>query len=339
MDRFAYVRRALVWVTLACALCVAAFEAAGCNSCEATREVAADPVLALVPPHTKTVVSLDLSQVRESGLWKAVAAAGQRSSDDLKILQTVKQRTGFDPLVDVHRLVFAFPEDARINGEFALVAFGDHFDERRLVSYARDEAKVRGFDIRQEEHAGQRLWLGSDTRTKRAGFFLNEHTFILGGGGWAQQMATLVGQPAPALPSHAELSHLSARVGTGHAAWAVAVVPSATRTRLAALPRFAAASNITRVAITLDLKDGLIATARAELSTKEAAQTLAAEVNNYIREAKQSPKLLLMGIGPWLEGIAATAKGPDVSVAMKLNASQAQGMADRLAALLQLVKR
>lgn len=334
MNALAYGRRALALAAL-----TAAFTCSACNGCQARRDVLADPALAMLPAQTQTVVSLDLRQVRESMLWKAVATAGQRSSDDLKILQNVKARTGFDPLVDVHRIVFAFPEDARANGEFALLAFGDHFDERRLVSYARDEAQSRGFDIRQQEHAGQRLWVGSDAQTKRAGFFLGEHTFVLGGGGWAQQMAALVASHGNSAPAHAELSHLCARVGTGHAAWAVAVVPSATRTRLAADPRFAAASNITRVAVTLDLRAGLVATARAELSTKEAAQTLAAEVNNYIREAKQSPKLLLMGIGPWLEGLAATAKGPDVTVSMQLNASAAQAMADRLTALLQLTKR
>lgn len=339
MDRIAYARRGWLKGASVWALLMTLVGVAGCKGCEAPGQRRADPALALLPARAQTVVSLDLSQVRRSVLWKAVATAGQRSSDDLKILEGVKARTGFDPLVDVHRLVFAFPEDARANGEFALLAFGDHLDERRLVSYARDEAKARGFDLRQQEHAGQRLWVGSDEQTKRAGFFLNDHTFVLGGGGWAQQMAASVAQPPEALPTHAELSHLCARIGTGHAAWAVAVVPNATRTRLAGLPRFAAASNIARVAVTLDLKDGLAASLRAELSTKEDAQALAAEVNNYIREAKQSPKLLLMGIGPWLEGVAARAQGPNVTVSLQLNAGQAQAMADRLAALMQLMKR
>ena len=336
MDRFPYDRRAVAWVVVALAGLVAG---GGCKGCEAPHEAVADRVFLLLPEQAQTVVSLNLREVRESVLWKAVATVGERSSDDLTILAAVKARTGFDPLVDVHRLVLAFPEDARANGEFALVAYGDHFDERRLVAYARDEAKARGFDIHQEEHAGRRLWVGSDARTKRAGFFLDEHTFILGGGGWAPQIAKLAGQPRAALPSHAELSHLGKRVGTNHAAWAVAVVPSATRARLAAMPRFAATANISRVAVTLDLKQGILATARAELSTKESAQALAAQLNDYLREAKQSPKLLLMGIGPWLEGIAAVAQGPNVSVTMQLNPSQAQGMADRLTALLQLTKR
>lgn len=322
------------------AVCIGVAAFAGCKGCDTQAPVPADPALALLPAQTQTIVSIDLQQVRASPLWKAIASAGQRNVGDMKILDELKRRTGFDPLTDLRRLVFAFPQDARIKGEFVLVAYGDHLDERRLVSYARDEAKSRRFEIRQEERAGRRMWVGSDARTARAGFFLDSQTFVLAGGGWAEKVADLLAAPTkPSVALAADLANLCARAGTGHAAWAAAVVPGATRTRLAAEPRYAAAAAVERVALSLDVLQGLAADARAELSTKEAATALAAEVNNYLREAKQSPKLLLMGLGPWLEGITARSEGPQVHVQMRLDAAAAQSMADRLVALIRLSRK
>jgi len=330
-----------LWWVLACALLLLTGGfGLGCKGCEVQSPLSVDPALALLPAQTQTIVSIDLQQVRTSVLWNALSSATQGSAEDLKILGDLKVRTGFDPLVDLRRLVFAFPEDARVKGEFAMVAYGEHMDERRLVSYARDEAKSRGFHITQEEREGRRMWVGSDKLTARAGFFVDSQTFVLGGGGWAEKVAALVENPTqPSVARSAELSHLSARVGLGHAAWAAAVVPGATRTRLGADPKFAAAANIARVAVSLDLKNGLVASARAELSTKESATALTGEINNYIREAKQSPKLLLMGVGPWLDGLVARSEGPLVQIELKLDAAQAQSMADRLAALMKLARK
>jgi hypothetical protein len=296
--------------------------------------------MAWLPAESQTIVSIDLQQVRTSVLWKAISSASQRNPDDLKILGDLKARTGFDPLVDLRRLVFAFPEDARVKGEFAMLAVGENMDERRLVSYARDEAKSRGFEITQEERAGTRMWVGSDKITARAGFFVNKQTLVVGGGGWAEKVALLITHPnQPSVASSAELSHLCSRVGKGHSTWAAAVVPGETRTRLAADPKLAVASNVARIGISFDFKDGVNVLARAELSTKESARSLASEINNYIQEAKQSPKLLLMGIGPWLDGLAARAEGPHVQIDLKLDAAQAQSLADRMGALVKLARK
>lgn len=312
----------------------------GCKGCENQSPLSADPALALLPVQTQTIVSIDLQQIRSSVLWNAISSASQRNPDDLKILNDLKVRTGFDPLVDLRRLVFAFPEDARVKGEFAMLAYGEHLDERKLVAYARDEAKSRGYDIAQEERAARRMWVGSDKLTARAAFFLGSSTLVLGGGGWAEKIATLIANPKePSVARSAELSHLTARLGLGHAVWAAAVVPGATRTRLGADPKFAAAADIARVAVSLDLKNGLLASAWAELSTKESAAALTIEINNYIREAKQSPKLLLMGVGPWLDGLVARSEGPQVQIVLKLDAAQAQSMADRISALLKLARK
>ena len=325
------------WWTAVLAMLYASQSLSGCGGCESKSPASLDPALLLLPAQTQSIVSIDVQKIRSSVFWKAMSSAGQRNPDDLKILHAVHLRTGFDPLTDIHRLVFAFPDDARTKGEFGLVAYGKNMDERRLVSYARDEASSRGLRISQHEHSGRRLWAGSDKRTARAGFFLNAETFALGGGGWAEEMVALVNATGSGAPA-AELSQLCRRIGTGHAAWAAAVVSGATRTRLAADSRYAAAAAVAHVAVTVDLHDGFAASAFADLSTKEAAIALAAELDNYVRQAKQSPKLLLMGLGPWLNGIATRVRGPQVNVTVKLDASQTQSVADQLSALIQMAR-
>lgn len=308
-----------------------------CRGCDAALTPGGDAVLNLLPSDSQTVISLDLAQIRRSPLWQALAQSSPAAVKDRDVLAQVKLRTGFDPIEDVHRIVVAFPEDARVSGQFAMVVYGTHMDEKRLVGYARDEGKLRHVAITQAEHAGQRMWVGDDAVTARAAFFIGEHTFVMGGGGWAQRMAEIMAAGGEGgLQSRAELRNLSRRLGSGHAAWAASVMSGRTRALLAADPRFEAASTIARLALTVDVAQGLAGLAVAEVSTSEHAKQLAIQLNRYILEARQSPKTLLLGVGPWLEGLVAQARGPQVEVKFHLSPSQTQSLAERLAGLVQL---
>jgi hypothetical protein len=112
------------------------------------------------------------------------------------------------------------------------------------------------------------------------------------------------------------------------------VVPNITRTQLVADPRFEAAAAVARVAASLDVAQGLSLLVSGELSTAKLASSLAVQLERYLLEVRQSPQMLLLGLGPWLQGVHVVAKGPQVQARLDLPPDQTQVLAERLAGLL-----
>ncbi len=324
----------------ACAALVllwAAVLTAGCQGCQKPAPDQVDPALLLLPKQTQTVISFDVRQLRQSSLWAVLMGQGERALQHHKLLDTISARTGWDPLRDIQRLVVAFPENAREAGQFAIVIYGENFDERRLVAFARDQASLSGIAITQAELAGQRAWVAHTSPVRQTGFFVGKDVFVLGGGPWGQSLAALASQPWKASAAGAEeFSNLCRRAGLGHAAWLASIVPSAVRTQLAADARFEAASTVSRVTISLSLENGLGILGRAELSTAEHAASLASQLQRFALEARQSPQVLLLGLGPWLQGVRVVAEGPQVTAHVQLSPDQTQTLIERLTGLLAL---
>lgn len=307
------------------------------GGCRARPSPPAEPLPAILPASAQTLLSFDVQAIRRSPLWQAVSLAMQRRAAHAQLFAEVRARTGFDPLEDLQRVVVAFPEAARRSGEFALVLVADHADERRLVAYARDEASTRGQDIRQEEHAGRRLWVEQGP-PRRAGFFLDRRTFVLGGGGWGHLMAetaSSAGEPRDGPAGSGELWNLFHKLPRASAVRAVAVVPGSTRTQLAADSRLRAASSIARLALSLALDTGVEAHLRIETSSREAAQALGGQVERFMRDARQSPQVLLAGVGPWLEQVDIEAEGPTLHLSLRLTVAQTQTLSERIAVLVR----
>src|SRR5690606_14427566 len=138
-----------------------------------------------------------------------LSALAARDPADQKLIREMHDRTGLDPLHDIASLLLAFPDDARRSGQFGMVVTGRSMDERRLITFARDQASLRGRDLSQRLHAGHRLWhdrTGGDLE----GFFLNGSNFVLGRGGWAERIATLAPPDPVATPKPGPTSEPSA---------------------------------------------------------------------------------------------------------------------------------
>jgi hypothetical protein len=292
-------------------------------------------VLAAFPGEARTVVAVDFARVRASPLWQRLAALAADDPEDQRIIQGLVARTGLDPFEDIRRLVAAFPEEARRDGAFGLVFHGDHLDQDRLLDYARDEARQRGHSLGSRPRAGFTLWsAGGDAAV--AGFFLDRRRFVLGGGGWAERMADLAGGAAPPSASagaNAALVALAERVGRDRAVWLAAVVPEATRARLQADPRFGTQASVMRLGAGLDLAPGLRGKLSAELNNAADARALVARADQFLRAARKSPRALLLGAGPYLDGIRVAADGAEVIVTVELDAAQTAELATRLEAL------
>jgi hypothetical protein len=322
-------------------------------------EPAADPALALFPAEATVVVSVDFRRVRETGLWKQLAQLAGEDPQDGKVITGMVAATGFDPFRQVNRIVAAFPEEARSSGAFGIVIETDpgaKIDRPRLLAYLQAEARRRGDELITRQRRGRTFWTGATAAggdagagdagadadplgRGAAGFFLDDHHFVLGAGGWAQRMADIADRatPTPArLVDQPVLNRLVGRISGGRSIWMAALVPEATRARLMANPRFGADAAVMRFGANVDLGPALAAELVAELSNQADAAQLISKVDKYLVAAKKSPEVLLLGVAPYLDGVKTEVEGPNARIRVQLPAAQTEELVGRLVGLLRL---
>jgi hypothetical protein len=312
----------------------------GCGRSPAT--AARDRLLGSLPAGTRFVASVDVAKIRSTALWSRISTLAENQASDRRRIQRLTERTGFDPLRQIHRIVAAFPDDARQRGQFALIIEGERLDEQRLVAYAREEAAASGAKIESHSYAARTLYAGGGG-DRTAAFFDGQTRFLLGAGGWAEELADLVGaaaagKRAPSAADDAELANLVGRIDAGRALWMAAVVPLDVRKRLMADPKLESAGSLTRVAASADLGPGLVAEMVADLSNAADARTLVARIQTTLRESKRDAKVLMMGLGPYLDAVEARADGPTLRVKLTLAENQVKDLLDRLTGLSRLAK-
>ena len=77
----------------------------------------------------------------------------------------------------------------------------------------------------------------------------------------------------------------------------------------------------------------------ADLATSQEAAALADQVVAALRDAKRDPRLLMMGIGPDLDGVVSKAEGRTFSLQLRLDEAQVTDLVQRASALLALARR
>lgn len=310
----------------------------GCSSARrASPSPSAGGRLALFPIETRVVVAFDFAKLRASPLAPALAQLATDASADQAEVDAFSKRTGFDPFRDIQSLVVAFPEEARRGGQFGLLLRADGLDQKRLIAYARDQAQKQGADLQSTARAHRLLW-SRKGEEDLAGFFIDDRTFVLGAGGWAEKMADLSDGAAASgsAGTNIDLTHLCERVAAEPAVWAVAMVPAETRRQLQAEPRFQSAASVSHLAATLDLAHGFSATLLGDVGSADAAETLVRQMTETVRDAKKNPQVLMLGLGPYLDGVSAQAAGASFEVHATLTEPQVNDLLGRAAAFLKL---
>lgn len=298
--------------------------------------------LALFPAATQVLVSFDFAKLRASPAARKLAALAEQSQSDEHEIETFAHRTGFDPLRDIDSLVLAFPEDARRTGALGLVLRADHLDEMRLVAYVRDELHKSGDDLVGTPRGRRTLWA-----TRRdpdiAGFFLDAHTFVLGAGGWAPRMADLAdastARASESAATNLDLVRMAEQAAGTHAIWGAAVVPEDTRRQLRQEPRFANAAAVLTLALGIDIGRGLEAVLLADVASPNDAQGLARKVQETLRDSKRNAQVLMLGLGPYLDGVTARASNHTFELRASLTEPQLDDLINRLGALVALARQ
>jgi hypothetical protein len=318
----------------------------GCSSSSAPVAASASPAersLAWFPAETRIVIALDFAQLRAAPLWSALGTLATADPADRQKIQELARRTGFDPLTQVDSLVVAFPEEARAQGGMGVILRGRGLDEGRLIAYVREQVTDQGDDVFSFRRAGRTLWATRREPTT-AGFFIGDGTLVFGAGGWAEKMAELSGAPASSGPTrsattNAPLVHLVERAGPARALWAAAIVPAATRAALAADPHVPAAASVERMALGVDIGAGVDVRLISDVATHAEAEEMTRQVGAALLAGKRSPQVMLLGLAPYLDGIAAQASGVSCEVTVHLSAQQTTDAVERLRAFLTLARQ
>jgi hypothetical protein len=319
------------------------FAGASCRGgCARTRGVppSAGGRLALFPIETRVVVAFDFEKLRQSPLAGALAQLATDAEADQAQVDAFTKRTGFGPFRDTQSLVVAFPDEARRGGQFGLVLRAQALDQKRLIAYAREQAQQQGSDLLSTARGHRLLW-SRKGEEDLAGFFLDDRTFVLGAGGWAEKMADLSDGAAAAgsADTNIDLMRLCDRVAGDRAVWAAAMVPDETRRQLQTEARFKSAASISRLAAALEVTKGFQATLLGDLGSAADAQALVGQMTDTVRDAKKNPQILMLGLGPYLDGVSAKAVGSSFEVRATLTDAQVTDLLGRAAAYLKLLRQ
>jgi hypothetical protein len=295
--------------------------------------------IALLPEPVRVVVSIDVAKLRGSPVAAKLAALGKEDPAGDRELEEFKRRTGLDPLAQLDSVLVGFPDDARKRGELALVLRAQHLDQARLVAYVRDQLQKKGDDLVSAPHGRFTIW-SSRAKPDLAGFFVDQRTFVLGAGGWAPRLADLAetAHPGDSAATNIDLTRLTERAAD-HAIWAVAIVPEATRRMLSADPQSRAAASISNLVVGLDLGSSLDAVVTGDVATAADAQSLVAKMEETLRDAKKNAQILMLGLGPYLDGVSARAIDKRFEIRASLGETQVSDLLARLAAYLSLIRQ
>ena len=317
--------------------------AAGCrDGCARKTDPAATVQgrLALLPEPVRVVVSLDAAKLRASPAAAKLAALGKQDPEGDRALQELTSRTGFDPLTQLDSVLVGFPDDARQRGELALVLRAEHLSEARLVGYVRDQLQKKGDDLVSAPHGRLTLW-SARSNPDVAGFFVGDKTFVLGAGGWAPRLADLAetAHPGDSAATNIDLVRLAERAA-GHALWAAAIVPAETRrTLLHGEPALRGAASLMNLVVGIDLGRGLDALVVGDVATTADAQALVTKMQETLRDAKRNAQILMLGLGPYLDGVTARASDQRFELRAALTEPQLDDLLARLGAFLALARQ
>ncbi len=173
-------------------------------------------LLALVPPGTKMIASVDISQARNSQIGQYMLS---RMHNEDHSFEELIQQTGFDPRRDLQSFVFAStgPGAEGSKPNFVVIVRGT-FDQSRI----RTMAKTKGASI--ESYRGADLYIHDSDHPPTALAFADTGVLVMGDVATVEQVLANRGNPTPLDPG---LQQLVSSAGANNDAWFASVMPGA----------------------------------------------------------------------------------------------------------------
>ncbi len=171
-------------------------------------------LLALVPPDTKIISSIDISQARNSQIGQYMLS---RMHTEDRSFEELIQQTGFDPRRDLQSFVFAStgPGSDGSQPKFAVIVRGT-FDQNRI----RTMAKTKGALV--DSYRGTDLFIHQSPHQLTAFAFVDPGVLVMGDVATVEQVLANRGNATPLDPG---LQQLVSSVGPNNDAWFASVMP------------------------------------------------------------------------------------------------------------------
>jgi hypothetical protein len=293
-SRHANAARATWRRLLLCAVSVALL--GGCGS----KAGAGDP-LKLVPGDSRVLLKLDVARLRQTQFKDRLLQLVERNEGAKKKLQTLVQKSGFDPVRDLDSVLLALPYGGeKATGEGAAVLFG-RFNQPALVAWFKEQA---GQGYKEQKHGNRTIHsMGQDPHL----CFINSTTAVAGDLALVKRILDLAdgkGQSARQTPALVELTN---RVPGNQVAWGVVSVPDDVKKR--AQESDSPFKAVINIVLTLDFAAGLALDFRAECSDENEAKTLTDKFNNLVKELLESPMFGSLGLGAVVSALKGAQEG------------------------------
>ncbi len=171
-------------------------------------------LLALVPPGTKIIASVDIGQARNSQIGQYMLS---KVNTEDRSFEELAQQTGFDPRRDLQSFVIASTgvDSEGSQAKTAVIVRGT-FDQSRI----RTTAKTKGALI--ETYRGTALFINQSGHQLTAFAFPETGVLVMGEVATVEQVLANRGTPAALDPG---LQQLVSSVGLNNDAWFASVMP------------------------------------------------------------------------------------------------------------------
>jgi hypothetical protein len=306
--------------------------APGCNRTSGSG--AAKDDLSLVPREADVVVMVNLTQARETPLWKRAVEKLNADPKSKQEYDDFVKKCSFDPLKEIDSVFLAMPHNISEQKEFAVLLKGK-FNPDTVVSCLKAVSKDKNEPVAETDYNGTKLYSASSKGQPAFLAALGKHGVALGGGEWIKHIVDLnsgKGQVQSA-KENAALVDLIKRTRTSDTLWWAGLVPPSMVEKMGSNPQVAPIKTLKSVSGSVDPTKGLNLAAYLDLGSDPDADALKTLATNQIAQIKTMPAVQMMGMGPFIDTVKVDAKKNTFSLTINMTQPQVDDLTTRLAGM------
>jgi hypothetical protein len=295
---------------------------------------AAKDDLALVPKEADVVVMMNLTQARETPLWKKAIEKLQADPKSKQDYDDFVKKCSFDPLKEVDSAFLALPHNVSEQKEFALLIKGK-FSPETVVNCFKTVAKDKNEQVTETDYNGTKLYSSSSKGQPAYLAALGKRGVALGGSEWIKRTVDLYsskGQVQSA-KENAALVDLIKRTHTSDTLWWAGLVPASMVEKMGNNPQTAPIKSLKSVSGSVDPTKGLNITAYLDLGSDADAESLKTLATSQITQLKSTPAVQMMGMSSFIDTVKVDAKKNTFSVNINMTQPQVDDLTTRLGGL------
>ncbi len=262
-------------------------------------------LLQFVPSSARVVVGVDVDKLRGTPLWDR----GMSLANDNGDLESALSTIGFDPRQTASTIVFASTE---VDGDIA-----DHAVV--LVETAYPAEELAAALIGEGYEAGTVGEIAYYRKSESTVAFIGGNIIGVGDFSLVESAVNAAAGQGEAGASGAVASQISS-VDKSGAIWAAVRLPSGSQGAEAAR-------------LSVDLSSGFSASATITMESEELATNAATQLGTQVTALSGQPEVQGLGLGAVLAAVQATSSGPDLTVAVSVDASTWGTLVETLGAL------